>query len=70
MKRIVVDFRAGDNRNLLVEQIRQLADNATLRLAAQAEQDQVVPRENRIYQLRDDRFVLADDAGKQFLVCL
>ena len=34
-------------------------------LAAQAEQDQVVPREDRVDELRNDCFVIADDAGKQ-----
>jgi hypothetical protein len=42
MKGIVVDFRAFDDRNCFVEQVRQLANDATLCLSAQTEQDQVV----------------------------
>ena len=65
-ERIVVDFGTGDDRNLLVQQIGQLTNDSALRLAAQTQQDHVVPREDRIDQLRNDRFVVADDAGKQF----
>ena len=64
-ERVVVDLAAGHDRNLLVEQIDQTAQDAALRLAAQTEQDEVVPRQNRVDQLRDDRFVVADDAGEQ-----
>src|SRR6185503_13945789 len=66
-QRVVVDLAAGHDRNLLVQQIDQAAQDAALRLAAQAEQDEVVPREHRVDQLRDDRLVVADDAGKQAL---
>src|SRR5438105_8960344 len=45
MKRIVVDFRAGNDWNLLVEQIGELANDAALRLAAQPQQNQIVSRE-------------------------
>ena len=38
-----------------------------LRLAAQAEQDEVVARQDRVDDLRDDRVVVADDAGEQRL---
>ena len=66
MKRIVVNFRAGNDRNLFVKQIGELANDATLCLAAQAEQNQIVPRQDRIDELRHHRFVIADDAGKSF----
>ena len=66
MKRIVVDFGAGDDRNLLVEQFGELANDAALCLAAQAEQDDVVPRQNGVDQLRNNGFVVTDDAGKSF----
>jgi hypothetical protein len=66
-KRVVVDFRTLDDGNLLVEQIRQLADDAALGLAAQAEQDQVVAREDGVRDLRHDRLVVAEYAGEQTL---
>src|SRR6266545_7053725 len=37
MEGIVVNFRAGDDGDALVEQIRKLADDAALRLSAQTE---------------------------------
>ena len=64
MKRIVVDFGTRDDGNPFVEQVGQLTDDAALGLPAQAEQDQIVPRENRVDDLRHDRLVIADDAGK------
>ncbi len=65
IQRIVVNLAAGHDRNLFVEQIDQRAEDAALGLTAQAEQDEVVAREDRIDQLRDDRFVVADDAREQ-----
>ena len=70
LKRIVVDFRAGDDRNLIVEQLGELTNDAALRLAAQSEQDDVVLRENRVDELGNDGFVVADDAGKEFFAAL
>ena len=64
-QRVVVNLAAGHDRNLLVEQIDQAAQDAALRLAAQAEQDEVVPREDGVDELRDDGVVVADDAGEQ-----
>ena len=63
--RIVAQLGAGDIRRLRVEQRGQRAQDARLGLPAQAQQDEVVPREHRIHQLRDDRVLVADDPGKQ-----
>ena len=52
--RIVANLAAGDVWQLLIEQGRQRAQDAALRLPAQAEQDEVLPRENRIDDLRND----------------
>ena len=65
LKRIVVNFRAGDDRNLFVQQLGELANDAALGLSAQPEQDNVVPRENRVDELRNDSFVVADDAAER-----
>ena len=65
--RIVVDLAAGHHRQLVVEQVGQRAQDTCLRLPAQSEDDQVVPREDGVPDLRDDRIVVADDAGKQRL---
>ena len=69
-QRVVVDLAARHDRDLLVEQIDEPAQDAALRLAAQAEQDEVVARQDRVDELRDDRFVVADDAGEQRLAGL
>ena len=62
-----MDFAAGDDGQRLVEQRGQRAEQARLRLAAQAEQDEVVAREHGVDHLRDDGVVVADDAGKERL---
>ena len=64
-ERVVVNLAAGHDRDLLVEQIDQAAQDPAFRLAAQAEQDEVVPREDRVDELRDDRLVEADDAREE-----
>jgi hypothetical protein len=63
--RIVVDLAVGNDRDPLVEQRGQRAQDARFRLAAQAEQDEVMPRQHGVHELRDDRVVVADDAGKE-----
>ena len=67
VKRIVVDFRTRDYRQTLVKEFRQLSNDAALRLAAQTEQDDVVTRQNRVDELRNDGVVVTDNAGEQFL---
>ena len=65
--RIVAQLGAGDVGRVGVEQRGERAQDARLRLAAQAEQDEVVARENGVDHLRDDGVVIADDAGKERL---
>ena len=62
--RVVVDLAARDDGQRLVEQRGQRAQQARFGLAAEAEQDEVAPREDRIHDLRHDRVVVADDAGE------
>ena len=50
--------------HLLVEQVDQAARDARLRLAALAEQDDVLAGEDRVLELRDDGLLVADDAGE------
>ena len=65
-----MDLAAGHDRDLLVEQIDQTAKDAALRLAAQSEQDEIVPRQDGVDELRDDGVVVADDAGEERLARL
>jgi hypothetical protein len=69
-QRVVVNLAAGHDRNLFVEQVDQAAKNPALGLAAQAEQDEIVPRQNRVHQLRDDGLLVADDPWKERLAGL
>ena len=65
--RVVVDLAAGDDRHPLVEQAGERADDAGLGLAALAEEDHVVPGEQRVLELRHDRVLVAEDAVEQRL---
>ncbi|MFN8093447.1 MAG: hypothetical protein U0599_14735 [Vicinamibacteria bacterium] len=62
---VVVDLAPGHDRDRLVEERREGPEDAALRLAAQAEEDHVVPRENRVRDLRDDGVLVAEDAGEE-----
>jgi hypothetical protein len=66
-RRVVVNFAARHDRDSLVEQIDEAAQDARLRLAAQAEQDEIVAREDRVDELRHDGVVVADDAREKRL---
>ena len=66
-QRVVVNLAARHHGNLVVEQAREGAQDAALRLAAQAEQDEIVARQHGVDDLRDDRVVVADDAGEERL---
>src|SRR6202035_561414 len=63
--RVVVELRPGEHGHLGVEQGGERAQDAGLGLAAQAEQDEVVAGEQGVDHRRDDRAVVADDAGEQ-----
>ena len=59
---IVMDFASGNVRHLGIEQRGQGAQNAALGLSPQAEQDEIMARENRVHDLRHDGIVIADNA--------
>jgi hypothetical protein len=65
--RVVVDLAAGDRRCPLVEQADERADDARLRLAPLAEEDDVVAGEQRVLELGQHRVVEADDPVDQGL---
>ena len=67
VERVVVDLAPRHHRDPLVEQRDERAQQPRLGLAAQTEQDEVVLRQQRVHQLRDDGVVVADDAGEQRL---
>src|SRR5205085_11868778 len=62
MKRVLVEFAAGDHRDRLVEQAGQAADHPRLRLSALAEEDDVLATQDRVLELRHHRLFVAEDA--------
>ena len=66
-KRIVTNFAARHIRKILVQEIGEHANQASLGLPAQAEQDEVVLGEHRVDHLRHHRIFIAYDSGKQRL---
>ena len=64
---IIVDFRAGDDRYCIVEQVDQLAEHPGLGLAPQAQEEHVVLGEDRVTDLGDHGLFIAQDIGKQRL---
>src|SRR5215217_3376637 len=64
---VVVHFGTGDDWYALIEQISQQANDAALCLPAKAKQNDVMPRQNGVNQLRNNGVLVAHDAGKQLL---
>ncbi len=64
---IVVDLAALDNGHVLVEQVDQRPGDACLGLAPLAQEDDVLPGEDRVLNLGNDGILIANDAGKQLL---
>ena len=60
-----MDLAARHDGNRLVEQLGERPQDAALGLPAQAEQDEIVPRQDRVDDLRHDRVVEADDAREE-----
>src|SRR6266404_597309 len=65
LERVVVDFAAGDDGHFGVEEIDEAAQDAAFGLAAEAEKNKIVAREQCVDDLRDDGVFVAVDAGKQ-----
>src|SRR6187401_1795980 len=62
---VIVYLRPGNDRDLVVEQFRELPDDAALCLTAKSKKNEVVSSEYGVYDLRDHRFVVANNARKQ-----
>src|SRR6185437_5062540 len=65
--RIVVDFAAVDYGDFVVEKTDEFAQNTRFRLTAEAQQNKVMPRKNRVDDLRDHRIVIAANSGEEFI---
>ena len=68
--RVIVNFASGKIRHVRIEQSRQRAQDAALRLAAQPEQNKIMARKNRVDDLRHHRVVVANDSGKHWSVAV
>src|SRR6185436_16665753 len=62
---VVIDLAAGHDRDALVQQTGELPENATLGLAAETKQDEMVPRQQGVDDLGKDGVVVPDDTGEQ-----
>ena len=62
--RIVVDLAAFHVWQHIVQQRRQHADQARLGLAAQSQQNEIVPRKKGVHDLRHHGFFVAHNARK------
>ena len=56
-----MNFAARNKGYLRIEQGGQRPQNAALGLSAQPEQNEVMPRKNRVHDLRNDGIVVADN---------
>src|SRR5690348_1151833 len=63
-ERVVVDLAPRDDRNLFVEECRERAENARLRLTSEPEQNEVVTRQNRVHDLWHHRLLVTDHTGE------
>src|SRR4051794_24358 len=66
-ERIVVDLTPGDGRNPLVEQGGQLPQEPTLGLTPEPQQDEVVTRQERVDDLRQDGVLIPHNPGEERL---
>ena len=66
-ERVIVDFAASNNRRPLVEKLRQHPQHLRLALTTQPKKQEVMLRQEPVDNLRHDRFVIPQDAGKQLV---
>ena len=62
-----MNLAARDIRHLLVQHGGQRAQDAAFCLSAKSQQNEVMPRKNRVHDLRNHRVVITDDAGEERL---
>jgi hypothetical protein len=66
-KRVVVHLAPGQDRNPFIEETGELAQQATLSLASQTKENEVMAGEQGIHDLGKNRIFVADDSWKQRL---
>src|SRR4029077_3643278 len=66
-ERMIVHLAAGDGRDGLVKEVDDRANEPGLRLAALAQEDQIVPREDAPFETGQDRVVESEDPREELL---
>ena len=69
-QRIVINFAAHHYGDFRIEKLRQSAKNTALRLAAKSQKNKIVPRQQRVDDLRDDRVFVPMHAREERFVLL
>ena len=64
-ERVVVHLAPGDDRDPLIEQTGQLAEDSALGLAPEAQQDEVMPGEQGVHDLGEDGVFVAHDSRER-----
>src|SRR6516165_10762530 len=62
-----MNFAAGNVRQLGIEQGSECPQDATLRLTTQSQQNEIVARQDCVYDLGHNRIFVSDNAGKHLL---
>src|SRR5882724_12666192 len=70
MKRVVVNFATSDHGDFRIKQPDEAAQDAALCLTSQSKQNKIVPREQRVHDLRYNGVVVPVYAGEKRLVSL
>src|SRR6266498_1321817 len=63
---IVVHFRSGNDRDLIVQEFSELTNDAALSLSSESEEDDVVSGKNGVDELGNDSFVITHNAAEEF----
>jgi hypothetical protein len=70
MIRVIVNFAAIHVGRDFVQNRGEHADQPCFGLTAQSKQDEIVARKNCVYDLRHDRILKTEDAGKKIFAAL
>ena len=63
--RVVVDLTTGNDWDLVVEESGQASEHPCFSLAAEPQENEMVPRQERVHELGNDGIAVADDPGKK-----
>jgi hypothetical protein len=67
MERVVVHLAPCQRRNGVIEEVHELTQDSALRLSPESQEDEVLSRQQRIDEPRNDGILVALHAGKEDL---